>query len=599
MTALIAALKDIWHLTIPYFTSKQMGDVRFWFIGTVRMSESRFAIGLLVSIVMLELVFSYVAKLFNTWYNQFYNSLQEKNFEAFKAALLTFTLLAIAHIILIVYKTYINQLLQIRWRRSMTQDFATRWLQPAQHYRMRFGGTLADNPDQRISEDIHEFVGNTMQYSIGLFGNMVRLGIFTVVLWGLSETFPMQSFGFSFNIPGYLVWVSLIYAVMGTIITHYIGRILVGIEFRTQRYEANFRFAMARMRENSEQIALLRGETAETTILLDRYAHVFSITMTRIKQLKRLNWFTSFFSQFSVIFPYIMLGPAYFFGAAKLGDMMQTASTFDSVQGGMTWFLDRYAELAKYRATVTRLTGFQQAMTEASQSVAREPHIATRASNLASLTASKLVVELPDGTALSSAPAFQIAPRDRMLLQGPSGSGKTTLLRALSGIWPFGAGQIGVPEGKTLLVMPQRSYLPLGTLRQALAYPGSEAKLGAGAIEAALADVGLGYLLARLDDNENWTGILSGGEQQRLGFARVLLMRPDFLMLDESTSNLDEASEAAMHLLMATRLPDAAILYVAHHTGNAGFFTRTAVMEMNASTGVFALQTSTSAMAAE
>ena len=578
MSAFLAALGDIWRLTVPYFTSRQMGEVKIWGAGIVRLQERTTALLMLGSIIVLEVVFSYVAKLFNTWYNGFYNTLQEKDFPGFTSALYTFTLLAFAHIVLAVYKNYINQLMQIRWRRSMSEDYVTRWMQPAQHYRMRFGGAPADNPDQRIAEDIHSFVGTTMVLSIGFFGNAVRLGIFIGVLWGLSQTFPMQSFGFSFNIPGYLVWVSLAYAVMGTVITHLIGRALVDIEFRAQRYEADFRFAMARIRENSEQIALLHGEPAERTNLMDRYAYVLSITIARIKRLKTLGWFTSFFGQFSVIFPFLMLGPAYFFGTAKLGDMMQTAQTFGSVQDGMTWFVDSYTTLAGYRATVKRLTGFQQSMAEANAAVLRDPHIATAETPSAALSVRGLEVELPDATPISAAPAFSLAPRERVLLTGPSGSGKTTLLRALSGIWPFGKGRIEKPAGRTTLVLPQRSYLPQGTLRQALSYPELVTRYSDVEIQGALTDVGLPQLAGRLDDQENWPGVLSGGEQQRVAFARALLLKPDFLLLDDATSNLDEASEAALYQTVIAKLPEAAVLSIGHRSGLAAYHTRTQAM---------------------
>ena len=619
MSAMLAALKDIWRLTLPYFTSPKMGEATIWGVGRVRVRESWVLLFMLSVVVALELVFSYVAKLFNAWSNAFYNTLQEKSYDGFTNLLFgagfwkelaagdfshvmsaltdsaplhillgSFVFLAFAHIFLIVIKNYINQLMQIRWRRSMTEDYVTRWMSPAQHYRMRFGGTPADNPDQRISEDIHTFVGTTMVLAIGFFGNAVRLGIFTMVLWTLSQTFPMQSFGFSFNIPGYLVWVSLGYALIGTLITHLIGRFLVDIEFRSQRYEANFRFAMARLRENSEQVALLEGESAERENLLDKYANVFAIAIIRIKRLKKLGWFTSFFGQFSVIFPFLMLGPAYFFGTAKLGDMMQTAQTFGSVQDGMTWFVDTYTSLASYRATVQRLTGFQQSMQDANGALTRDPHIAALASPTTAFEAQNLKVTLPNGTPVTAAPAFRLSPGERVLLGGPSGSGKTTLLRAFSGIWPFGSGTIALPPGKTALVLPQRSYLPQGTLRQALAYPGTATSYSAGDISAVLQQVGLGKLNARLDDTDNWSNILSGGEQQRVAIARAMLMKPDFLFLDEATSNLDEASEAALYNKVIAKLPGTAVLSIGHRSGLAAFHTRTEAMARDA-TGRFSL----------
>ena len=410
MSGFLAALKDIWRLALPYFTRRDMAEIEIWGLGRVRMQERQFAWFLLAAVVGLEIVFSFIAKRFNAWYNDFYKALQNKNYDAFLGSLKLFTIIAIGHILVGVYKTYVNQWLQIRWRRSMTASYIARWLQPAQHYRMQLLGSPADNPDQRISEDVHDFVGSTMSLGIGFFGNAVRLAIFIGVLWGLSETFPMQSFGFSYNIPGYLVWVSLAYALAGTMITHLIGRALVAIEFRRQRYEADFRFAMARLRENSEQVALLQGEARERGNLLDRYAYVFAIAVERIKRVKKLSWFTSFFAQFSVIFPFLMLGPAYFFGSADLGDMMQTASTFGSVQDGMTWFVDSYMSLAAYRANVTRLTGFEAAATAADRALAATPHIATSPAAGPAFTASHLLVTRPPASPSPRPPSSRWRP---------------------------------------------------------------------------------------------------------------------------------------------------------------------------------------------
>ena len=586
MKQLVDPLKDIWRLAIPYFKRRTAGEIQIWFLGPVRLQERWIGLGLLASIIAFELVFSVIAKMFNSWYNSFYNTLQEKDWDGFKYYMTYFFVLAFCHITIAVYKVYINQILQIRWRKSMTDDFVERWLRPGQHYRMRMVSDPADNPDQRIAEDVHDFVGNTMVLGIGFFGNAVRLGIFLMVLWQISSSFPMTSFGLSFNIPGYLIWIAVAYAALGTYFTHLIGKPLVDLTFHQQRFEANFRFGMARIRENSEQIALLGGERAERMALGARYASVLANVYGVVRRQKRLGFFTNFFGQFSVIFPFLLLGPAYFFGKATLGTLMQANSTFNSVQDGLTWFVDAYNTLATYRAVVKRLTGFEAVMAQSDAFAAAKPNIGMVPSTGEAFSAQGVVVSLPDRTPLSAAPAFSLRPGDRVLLSGRSGSGKTTLLRAFSGVWPFGEGSIEVPEGTRTLVLPQRSYLPQGTLRQALVYPQTLDAYPDAAVRDAMAAVGIGDLAGDLDKADNWPQRLSGGEQQRLAVARALLAKPDWLFLDEATSALDEAGEAALYRTLTERLPATGIVTIAHRGSLDVFHNRRIEMRRGA-TGVF------------
>ena len=581
-----AALKDIWRLTYPYFLRKTSGEVRLWFVGPVRVQERAIAFALLAAVVALEIAFSVLAKRFNTWYAGFGNSIQEKNFPAFLHSFKIFGILAFIYIVIAVYKNYLNQVLQIRWRKSMTDYFVGRWLQPGQHYRLRMVTGPADNPDQRIAEDVHSFVGQTMVLGIGFFGNIMRLGIFLYVLWELSETFPMTSFGLSFNIPGYLIYLAVVYAAVGTFFTHWIGKPLIRLKYDQERYEANFRFGMARIRENSEQIALLGGEKAEQAELGQRYASVLANVYGVINRQKRLNWFTSFFGQFSVVFPYLLLAPAYFFGKATYGTFMQTNQAFSSVQDGLTWFVDQYATLADYRAVVQRLIGFENAMQLTTEASTAKPHIETVTAPGSDLAADALTVALPTHKPLTAAATLRVSPAERVLLTGRSGSGKTTLLRALSGIWPFGQGRIEVPKGATLFVLPQRTYLPLGTLRQALVYPQTLDAYSLADVHHALEAVGLGALSHELDEAGNWSQRLSGGEQQRLGVARVLLAKPDFLFLDEATSALDEAGEADIYRTLIDTLPKTAIVSIGHRSTLDQFHTRQIAMS-RAGDGLF------------
>ncbi len=564
MTHFVQDVKDIWRLAYPYFRRRTPGEIHLWFIGPIRMPENWIGLGLLASVVALEIGASYMSKLLNNWSQGFGDAIQQKDWPAFLASLGEFALIVTPYIIVYSYNNYLNQVLQVRWRKSMTDDFVDRWLSPAQHFRMRLVAGPADNPDQRISEDIHSFVGNTMVLGVGFFGNLLRLVIFLQVLWVLSTAFPMTSFGLSFNIPGYLVWLAVIYAGLGTSITYLIGRRLVSLKFNQERFEANFRFGMARIRENSEQIALLGGEAAERTVLRERYGSILGNVYGVVRLTLRLNFFSFFFSQFSAIFPYLLLGPAFFFGTATYGTLMRSVSTFGRVQDGLTWFADTFQQLANYRAIVQRLTSFEAVMAASDAAAAVKPNIAIRSTSAEAFAAEGVVVSLPDRTPLSSAPAFSLRSGDRVLLSGRSGSGKTTLLRAFSGVWPYGEGRIEVPDGTRTLVLPQRSYLPLGTLRQALSYPRTLDAYDDGTVRDVLGAVGLGHLGDELDQADNWPQRLSGGEQQRLGVARAILSKPDWLFLDEATSALDVAAEVALYETLVHRLPRAGIVSITH-----------------------------------
>ena len=422
---------------------------------------------------------------------------------------------------------------------------------------------------------MHEFVGQTMVLGIGFFGNIMRLVIFLVVLWNLSTTFPMTTFGFSFNIPGYLIWIAILYAAAGTVLTHLIGHPLVSLRYHQERYEANFRFAMARIREHSEQIALLHGERAERAALGERYSSILANVYGVIRRQKRLGFFTNFFGQFSIIFPFLLLAPAYFFGKATLGTLMQTYSTFNSVQDGLTWFIDAYQNLANYRAIVQRLTGFEDVLQRTIAAAGETPRIELVEGEGQAFAAEGVIVALPvSRLPMSAAPRFVLQPGERVLLSGRSGSGKTTLMRAFSGIWPFGEGRIEVPHGTSVMVLPQRAYMPQGTLRQALVYPRTVEDYADAEARAALSAVGLGGLDAELDTADNWPQRLSGGEQQRLGVARALLAKPEWLFLDEATAALDEPAEASLYRALIERLPGTAIVSIAHRSTLESFHQR-------------------------
>jgi putative ATP-binding cassette transporter len=440
---------------------------------------------------------------------------------------------------------------------------------------MQLLGDAADNPDQRIAEDVQQFVDRTLQIGVGLLSSIVTLGSFVVILWGLSNEAPLMLFGSAMPIPGYLVWAALIYALVGTVLTHLIGRKLVGLNFMQQRYEADFRFNLVRVRENSEQIGLLEGEKAEAARLLDRFGRVVTNWYGIMTRTKRLTFFTAGYRQVSTVFPYIVVSPAYFSGSMQLGGLMQTASAFGSVQTALSFFITTYSQLAEWAAVIERLDGFDHSVATAQRVAVTPPVIEVQnEAGRRSLEFDDLAVRLPNGTPLVDAAGITIAAGDRVLVTGPSGSGKSTLFRAVAGIWPFGSGRISVPTDAAVMLLPQRPYFPVGRLSSAIAYPSEPGTFDDETVKAVLHAVGLPAMAARLEEEAHWNRMLSLGEQQRLGVARALLHAPDYLFLDEATASLDEAGEADLYRLLQQRLPRTTTISIGHRSTLADFHSR-------------------------
>jgi len=564
VSRLLSTLAIIWRLARPYF-----------------FSEDRWAGRVLLgTVIAIELSVVAINVMLNQLNNRFYNALQERNWDAFIYEIGFFCVLAAIYIVLAVYQLYLNQWLQIRWRRWMTQHYLDHWLAGANHYRMQLLGDAADNPDQRIAEDINMFIDRTLTISVGLLSAIVTLVSFVVILWTLSAAAPLHLFGASLTIPGYLVWAALLYAAVGTTLTHLIGWPLVSLNFRQQRFEADFRFNLVRVRENSEQIALLGGETAERERLLDRFGYVVGNFLLIMQRTKKLTFLTSGYTQISIVFPFIVISPAYFAGAVQLGGLMQTASAFTSVQTALSFFVNAYRSLAEWRAVVARLDGFNIAA-ERARAAATAPQaiaVSTREGR-DRVEIDDLLVQLPQGTPLVAADDIAIAAGERVLLTGPSGSGKSTLFRAIAGTWPFGAGTIRVPKGAKLMALPQRPYFPIGTLTAAVTYPDEPGTFGAEALSEVITAVGLPALAGRITEEAHWNRMLSLGEQQRLGIARAILQAPDYLFLDEATASLDEAAEAALYRLLNARLRRTTIVSIGHRSTLAAFHRRGLVLE--------------------
>lgn len=550
MNNLRSTLAIVWRIAIPYFRSEDKVAGR----------------SLLAAVIAIELSLVAIDVLVNQWYNRFYNALQDRNWSTFTWELGVFIVLASVSVALSVYQLYLNQWLQIRWRQWMTRVYLSQWLDRANHYRMQLKGDAADNPDQRIADDVQMFVEKTLSITIGLLSSIVTLASFVVILWGLSEAAPLTIGGQEFAIPGYLVWAALIYAIFGTALTHWIGSPLVNLSFQQQRFEADFRFNLVRVRENSEQIALLRGEHAERGRLMDRFGSVIDNWYSIMSRTKRLTAFTASYSQAAVIFPFILTAPAYFAGKIQLGGMLQTSSAFGSVQKALSFFVSAYRTLADWRAIVARLDGFEMSI-ESAATLSSEPQTVGVVDHAGdSIELAQLLLKLPNGLPLIAADGFSIKSSERTLLTGPSGAGKSTLFRAIAGVWPFGSGAISVPAHAKLMMLPQRPYFPIGTLQAAIVYPAAPDSFSVEQVKDAVAAVGLPQLADRLDEDAHWNRMLSLGEQQRLGMARALLHGPQYLFLDEATASLDEPSEARLYRVIAERLPQTTVVSIGHRS---------------------------------
>jgi len=558
-----ATLAIVWRIAAPYFRSEDK-----WAGYT-----------LLGAVIAIELSLVAIDVLVNQWNNRFYNALQDHNWATFVYEIGYFCVLATFNVILVVYQLYLNQWLQIRWRQWMTRHYLGDWLHQANHYRMQLQGDAADNPDQRIADDIRLFVQMTLSIGLNLLNSIVTLMSFVVILWALSSQAHLNFFGTAVVIPGYLVWCALIYAVAGTVLTQWIGSPLVRLDFEQQRVEADFRFNLVRIRENSEQIALLKGESAERGRLWTRFSSVIENWYAIMSRTKRLVAFTASFDQTAVIVPYVLVAPAYFSDRIQLGGLMQSASAFGSVQKALSFFVAVYRDLAQWRAVVARLDGFEKAIGSATALAQAPSSIAIAASDGGKgIDLSQLLVRLPNGTPLVSANGFTIRNGEHILVTGPSGAGKSTLFRAIAGIWPYGSGAITIPANASLMMLPQRPYLPIAALKEAIAYPSPASTFSAEQIRDVLGAVDLVKLVPQLDEEAHWNRMLSLGEQQRLGLARALLHAPQFLFLDEATASVDEPSEARLYRLIADRLPDTTVVSIGHRSTLQVFHQRSAVL---------------------
>ncbi len=556
-----AFFATVWALAKPYFLH----------------SEDRWkARGFLLAIIATTLLLVVINLQITDWYNRFYNALQNYDQAGFWKLLGEFALLAFGAIALSVYQTYLSQLLDLRWRRWLTGDYLSRYLSAQTYYHLELFHRGQDNPDQRIADDLNQFSQLTTSLFTGLLGAVANLVAFVGLLWVLSSKVVVPWGGAEHHIPGFLVWVALLYAVVWTWVAAKVGNPLIWLNFNQQRVQADFRFSLIRLRENSEAVAFYGGEAKEARHFHDRFDRVFENYQRLILRQKRFNWFSSYFSQVAVILPFLAAAAAYFTKAVPLGFLMQISSAFGNVQGSFAYLAQSYDNFAQWHAVVERLQGFRdlvakvQSVQQSAQQIERTA--VTEPGTV--LAVRDLQVRLPNGQALIQHASLRLVPGERLLLMGASGAGKSTLLRSLAGLWPFGAGQVALPPEAGSLFLPQRPYLPLGTLRDALIYPAPMVRVDDAQLRRVLTQVGLPALADVLDALEPWSMVLSLGEQQRLALARVLLQRPALVFLDEATSALDEAAEASLYQLLIDECPQMAVVSIGHRQSLRAFHSR-------------------------
>jgi len=515
----------------------------------------------LIGVLVLTISTTAINVWLNLWNRSFYNALEAKQYTEFVNQLGLFTLLASAYILVALTKIKLARDLIIQWRSWITERITTKWLKHRNYYHLELTRGATDNPDQRIAEDVKLCTTQSVEIFLGMFGNLLSLISFVGVLWSISGSLNFTIYGVAITIPGYMIWIALTYSLLGSWLAHKVGHPLNRLNYNFESCEANYRAGLIRIREHAESIALYQGEATEQRHLGGRFQDIKAIWNQLTSCRMKLQGFTAGYGQLAIIFPVLIAAPQYFLTAMTLGTLMQTISAFNRLNDSLSWFIDSYAELSSWRASAERLLKFHLALSDLHQPT---PTVCRRVDSGDLLYSTGAVrVHLPCGKLLLAASKIGLKRGQRVLLSGPSGSGKSTLLRVLAGLWPFGQGDIHHPE-RDVLFLPQRPYLPHGTLRRVLCFPSHSDCFDTTALCQALDLVELSHLATRLEETQNWHMMLSGGEQQRIGLARVFLHKPAWLFLDEATAALDEASESLLFERLQQHLPNCAILTVAH-----------------------------------
>lgn len=554
-------VRALWQLTARYWKSEEKKSAWLYLSG----------------IVILTIAAVYMTLLLNDWFNEFYSALQNYDSEAVYHGLIRFTAIAFGHIAFSVYAYYLQQTLALRWRRWMTEEYLSRWTSRQMFYRLEmFSSGRSDNPDQRISEDINLFTSQTLSFMSGLLRAVTTIFCFIFVLWSLSEPLSFTLGGSTFHVYGYLVWTALAYSVIGTWITHKVGHKLVGLNFVQQKLEADFRYAMVRLRETSESVAFYHGGEEEKKILSGRFHKLLVNTVFIIRKQKQLSWLTNSYAQIAIIFPFVVAAPRYLSKNISLGGLMQVANCFGKVQESMSYFVDVYSSLAEWMSCVERLLTFDEHMDHMLEETRRRQGRLERKEGASSLSLQGVNVDLPDGKRLLSSLSCTIQEGEKVILKGPSGSGKSTLLRVLAGLWPYGEGKMILPPAGETLFIPQKPYMPIGTLAETAMYPGGRGNREE--LVNLMKTCGLSHWIGQLDAEGDWSHILSLGEQQKLAFVRIFMTRPRWVFLDEATSAMDEETEDRLYRLLVS-LPGITVISVGHRSTLDKYHNRTLRIE--------------------
>lgn len=546
---------------------------RVWLCAPDR-GDARLLIGVLLLLTGLQVA---VQIGFNLWSRDFFNALENRDSTAFQTQILFFLGLAVVSMTVAVNQLYLKQLIQLRWRGWMTRHLVDNWMRDGRQYQLEMAGHGADNPDQRIAEDVRVATELAVEFVTGLLTSLLMLTAFIGILWTLSGPLHLALMGRAVEIPGYMVWAALLYALVGSSLTFLVGRPMVRLNVARTSAEADFRFGLTRARESGEGIAFIRGETDERRGLGAAFDRVAESVRALMRSQRNLMWLTSAYGTLAMIFPTIVASPGYFAGVITLGGLMQIGAAFGQVQAALNWFVDNFPRIAEWRSAISRLTAFQTAIDDLAALAAdpEQPTITVTEGQADSLVLRDLEVAFANGTTVIAESSAEIRAGERVLIKGASGTGKSTLFRAIGGLWPWGAGEIITPPAATMMFMPQRPYLPLGTLHAALSYPAASDAFSDEQAREALELVGLAHLAPRLAEEERWDRVLSLGEQQRMAFARLLLHKPAWIFMDEATAALDEANQDMMMQLVVDRLPEVALVSIGHRPGLEVFHNRT------------------------